>query len=155
PEARRLPPRRPVGGRLRLGGGAARPSRHRRDDRAEPDGGLAARGAKHRGAWHPGPVAGGGVRPVTPHAEAERALALLGAAVGGSGEAAEQLGVLLPSLLPGDTDAAVLGSALALAVEVGAGGHAMAVAVLGALARGGVVPQGSHPDNIPAALGHR
>src|SRR5262249_12409522 len=41
-------------------------------------------------------------------------------------EAAEQLGALLPGLAPGDTDAAVLGGALALAVEVGAGGSALA-----------------------------
>ena len=89
---------------------------------------------------------------MTPHPQMERALALLEAAAGGSGEAAEQLGAPLHALAPEDHNAAVLCGVLPQAGELGVRGRALVGAILGVLTRAGVVPEGSHPDNLPSAL---
>src|SRR5262249_25140605 len=149
PERRRLPPGQ-IRSRLRAAGYP--PVGSAPGDRYYRGAGLGGRPPGGRVAGRGG--AGGGRRSpaMTPHPQMERSLALLEAAACGSEEAAEQLGALLPGLAPGEISAPVLSGALALAVEVGAGSRTMTDAVLGVLARAGVVPEGSDPDNRPSAL---
>jgi len=78
----------------------------------------------------------------------ERALALLDATVAGRKEAVLPLWVLLHRVMPAN-DAPLLACRLRdFARERSMGSEV--VVVLEALARGGLVPEGSHPANIPS-----
>src|SRR5262249_20889435 len=87
---------------------------------------------------------------VPPHPEAERALSLLEAVASGDRDAVRALARLLRRLLPADPRADALATLLP-AVAVGPAVRRFVRLVLEVLARGGIVPAGSHLDNIPSA----
>src|SRR5262249_23490487 len=93
-------------------------------------------------------------RPAPPHPPAQRALPLLPAAASGGRDAVRALAGLLRRLLPTDPRADALATLLP-AVAVGPAVRRYVRMVLEVLARGGIVPAGSHPDNIPSALALR
>jgi hypothetical protein len=81
----------------------------------------------------------------------EKALALLEVAAAGSVEAADEVYRLLGRLLPGDTSAEDARNVLFIAGRLGYLALEDLAGALAALARAGVVPEGSSVDNLPAA----